>query len=112
MAEAARDALEQPTLNVVADAGYSNGAQAEALEAQGIVTHIPANRAVNNQGDGTFFDRTSFAYDAASDTLRGRFPAMGPADFLSSDPPEVGSRRSRRRRCFIDLCSGLQVSVL
>jgi transposase len=70
MAEAARDALEQPTLNVVADAGYSNGAQAEALASQGIVAHIPANRAVNNQGEGTFFDRTSFAYDAASDTLR------------------------------------------
>jgi len=70
MAEAARDALEQPTLNVVADAGYSNGAQAEALEAQGIVAHIPANRAVNNQGEGAFFDRTSFAYDEASDTLR------------------------------------------
>lgn len=70
MAEAAREALEQPTLNVVADAGYSNGAQAEALEAQGIVAHIPANRAVNNQGEGTFFDRTSFAYDEASDTLR------------------------------------------
>jgi transposase len=70
MAEAAREALEQPTLNVVADAGYSNGAQAEALEAQGIVAHIPANRAVNNQGEGAFFDRTSFAYDAASDTWR------------------------------------------
>jgi transposase len=70
MAEAARDALEQPTLNVVADAGYSNGAQAEALETQGIVAHIPANRAVNNQGEGAFFDRTSFAYDEASDTLR------------------------------------------
>jgi len=70
MAEAARDALGAATLNVVADAGYSNGAQAEALEAQGIVAHIPANRAVNNQGEGTFFDRTSFAYDEASDTLR------------------------------------------
>lgn len=70
MAEAARDALGVATLNVVADAGYSNGAQAEALEAQGIVAHIPANRAVNNQGEGAFFDRTSFAYDAATDTLR------------------------------------------
>jgi transposase len=70
MAEAARDALEQPTLNVVADAGYSNGAQAETLEAQGIVAHVPANRAVNNQGEGAFFDRTSFAYDQASDTMR------------------------------------------
>jgi hypothetical protein len=43
MAEAARDALEQPTLNVAADAGYSNGAQAEALEAQGICTRRRCN---------------------------------------------------------------------
>jgi transposase len=70
MAEAARAALEQPTLNVVADAGYSNGAQAEALEAQGIVAHVPANRAVNNQGDGSLFDRHRFSYDEATDTLR------------------------------------------
>jgi transposase len=70
MAEAARDALGTAALKIVADAGYSNGAQAEALEAQGIVAHIPANRAVNNQGDGAFFDRTCFAYDDASDSLR------------------------------------------
>jgi transposase len=37
-------------MNVVADAGYSNGEQAEACEAKGIVPHVPANRAVNNQG--------------------------------------------------------------
>jgi hypothetical protein len=43
---------------------------AEAPEAQGIVAHIPANRAVNNQGEGVFFDCTSFAYDEASDRLR------------------------------------------
>jgi transposase len=70
MAEAARDALGTAVLKIVADAGYSNGAQAEALEAQGIVPHIPANRAVNNQGEGAFFDRTSFTYDEANDTLR------------------------------------------
>ena len=70
MAEAAREALGTAALKIVADAGYSNGAQAEALEVQGIVPHIPANRAVNNQGEGAFFDRTSFAYDEASDTLR------------------------------------------
>jgi transposase len=64
------EALGTAALKIVADAGYSNGAQAEALEAQGVVLHIPANRAVNNQGDGAFFDRTSFAYDEASDTLR------------------------------------------
>jgi transposase len=69
MAEAAREALEQASLNVVADAGYSNGAQAEALEAQGIVPHVPANRAVNNQGDGSLFDRRCFTYDEATDTM-------------------------------------------
>jgi len=70
MAEAARDALGQSTLKVVADAGYSNGAQAEALEAQGIVPYVPANRAVNNQGDGSLFDRRCFTYHEATDTMR------------------------------------------
>lgn len=71
MAEAAQKAVgNPPSLNVVADAGYSNGAQAEACEAKGILPHVPANRAINNQGDGTLFDRTAFHYDASSDTFR------------------------------------------
>ncbi len=71
MAEAAKAAVgDPPTLNVVADAGYSNGEQAEACEAQGIVPHVPANRAVNNQGDGQLFDRSQFQYDEKTDTFR------------------------------------------
>ena len=71
MAEAARKAVGDPaSLNVVADTGYSNGAQAEACEACGIVPHVPALRSVNNRGDGTLFDRTEFHHDGASDTLR------------------------------------------
>lgn len=70
MAEAAREALGTTTMKIVADAGYSNGAQAEALEAQGIMPHVPANRAVNNQGDGSLFDRRRFAYDEHTDTMR------------------------------------------
>jgi transposase len=71
MAEAAKAAVgNPPALNVVADAGYSNGQQAEACEAQGIVPHVPANRTVNNQGDGTLFDRTEFHYDEKTDTFR------------------------------------------
>jgi DDE family transposase len=70
MAEAAKQALEAKTLNVVADAGYSNGEQAEQCEQQGIVPHVPANRAVNNQGDGTLFDRSLFIYDEKTDTFR------------------------------------------
>jgi transposase len=69
MAEAAQAALGGPTLpiNVVADAGYSNGEQAEACEAKGILPHVPANRGVNNHGDGTLFDRTEFIYQPESD---------------------------------------------
>lgn len=68
MAEAAKAAVGNPdTLNVVADAGYSNGEQAAACEEQGIVPHVPMNRTVNSKGDGTLFDRTQFRYDEKSD---------------------------------------------
>jgi transposase len=70
MAEAAHQAVGAPAvLNVVADAGYSNGAQAEACEAKGIVPHVPAQRSVNSQGTGRLFDRSQFVHDQASDTL-------------------------------------------
>ena len=71
MAEAAKHAVGDPaSLNVVADAGYSNGEQAQACEAQGIVPHVPVQRGVNNRGDGSLFDRSQFTYDENSDTLR------------------------------------------
>jgi transposase len=71
MAEAAKQAVGNPeSLNVIADAGYSNGEQAEDCEKAGILPHVPANRAVNNQGDGQLFDRREFSYDAATDTFR------------------------------------------
>jgi len=71
MAEAASQAVGSPdALNVVADAGYSNGEQAERCEQQGIVPHVPANRAINNKGDGTLFDRSRFQYDEKTDTFR------------------------------------------
>ncbi len=71
MAEAAKQALDAPeTMNVVADAGYSNGEQAAQCEEQGIVPHAPANRGNNNRGDGQLFDRTLFVYDEKTDTFR------------------------------------------
>ncbi len=70
MAEAAKVAVGEPQrMNVIADAGYSNGEQAEACERKGILPHVPSNRAINNQGDGTFFDRTAFQYQEQSDTF-------------------------------------------
>ena len=72
MAEAAKVAVgEPPRMNVIADAGYSNGEQAEACEGKGILLQVPSNRAINNQGDGTFFDRTAFQYQEQSDTFVG-----------------------------------------
>lgn len=71
MAEAAKQALGEPgCLHVVADTGYSNGEQLKQCEAIGVVPHVPANRAPNNQGDGELFDRSRFAYDEGTDTFR------------------------------------------
>lgn len=67
MGEAAAQALPQPPSHLVADAGYANGEQAQALQAQGIEVHVPVKRAVNNQGDGTLLERQCFTYDAARD---------------------------------------------
>lgn len=70
MAAAAHKAVGEPALlNVVADAGYSNGAQAEACEARGIVPHVPAQRSVNSRGNGQLFNRSQFVHDPGSDTL-------------------------------------------
>jgi len=71
MAEAAKQALGEPgCLHVVADTGYSSGEQLEQCEAIGVVPHVPANRAPNNQGNGELFDRSRFAYDQGTDTFR------------------------------------------
>jgi transposase len=68
MAEAAKTAVGGAAeLQVVADAGYSNGAQAEACEERGIVPHVPVQRTVNNQGEGNLLDRSQFRYDAGHD---------------------------------------------
>jgi hypothetical protein len=63
MATAAKDALAVDALTVVADAGCSNGKDAAACE-----RCAPASRSINNQGDGTFFDRSAFLYQPDSDT--------------------------------------------
>lgn len=55
-----------PSLRVLADAGYSNGEQAQACEAAGIEPSVPPQRAVNTQG---LFGRDAFTYDAADDSF-------------------------------------------
>jgi len=52
-------------LEVLADAGYSNGEQLASCEDQGIAVTVPTNRAVNNQGD--YYQKSRFHYDAEQD---------------------------------------------
>jgi Transposase DDE domain/Transposase domain (DUF772) len=70
MAQAAQQALEMEELTVVADAGYSNGTDAAACEADGITPCVPRNRSVNKQGAGTLFDRSLFVYEPEADCYR------------------------------------------
>jgi len=65
MAKAAQAALGGGPIQVIADAGYSNGAQAAACEAAGIEPCVPANRSANAHGD--FFARADFRYERADD---------------------------------------------
>lgn len=68
MAQAARRALGQP-VTAVADAGYANGEQIAKLGDEGITTFVAVSRALNNQGAGTLYQRSAFAYDAQSDSF-------------------------------------------
>lgn len=67
MARSAKAVLEQETLTVVADAGYSNGEQLGACEQANITAFVPPNRAINNQGEGQFFQKDRFSFDAERD---------------------------------------------
>ena len=68
MAKATQAALGDEPVTVVADAGYSNGAQLQACEDAGITPLVPANRAVNTQGQ--YFGADAFEYDARHDVYR------------------------------------------
>jgi transposase len=70
MAVAAKAVLERTTLTVVADAGYSNGEQLSACDANGITAFVAPNRGINNRGDGQLFQKDRFRFDAAQDCYR------------------------------------------
>ncbi len=70
MAQAVKQALGEDRLNVVADAGYSNGEQAKGCEEAGITPYVPVQRSRNTRGGGVYFDRSAFEYDKSSDSYR------------------------------------------
>ncbi len=67
MALQARAELDAEQLTVVADAGYSNGAQGAACAEAGITAAVPRPKTVNTAG-AHLFSRDAFTYDAASDS--------------------------------------------
>lgn len=68
-AKAVQEVLGGGALEVVADAGYSNGTQFEACEQAGITPFVPLNRAPSHAG-GRYFGTEEFLYDRTSDSYR------------------------------------------
>jgi len=66
MARRAKALLNSPALEVLADAGYSNGRLLGRCQAHGITPYMPVQRAINNQGD--YFDKRVFTYCAEDDS--------------------------------------------
>lgn len=88
MADAAKAVLAQAQLTVVADAGYSNGEHlTHCAEAQ-VTAFVPPERAVNNQAEGTLFQKRDFSYDAGQDAYR--CPA-GAGSSANRSPTRTGS---------------------
>jgi transposase len=69
MALAGQQAVAASTVTVIADTGYSTGAQGEACAKAGITAIVPRPETVNPKGEA-LFSRERFAYDAQTDTWR------------------------------------------
>jgi len=68
MARRSQWQLQSPRLEVLADAGYSNGKLLKRCQAHGLTPWVPVQRAMNSQGNGRHFDKTAFVYNAADDS--------------------------------------------
>jgi hypothetical protein len=61
MAKQAKEVLQQPSLDVVADRGYYNGDEIRACEQAGIDAYLPKPKTSPNKAKG-LFDRSAFTY--------------------------------------------------
>lgn len=62
MTQAAQEAVGSGLGTIVADAGYSSGEQISRTQSLGVEVAVPPNRAINNQGDGEYFQKSDFTY--------------------------------------------------
>jgi transposase len=69
MAKQAKDAMEAPDLNVIADRGYFNGDEILACEEAGITPYVSKPVTSEARAHGRF-DKADFVYDAQADEYR------------------------------------------
>ena len=69
-AKAAQQVLGGNDIEVVADAGYSNGTQFAACEQAGITPYVPPRRRYLGPAAGEFYTPEHFQYDVQSDNYR------------------------------------------
>jgi hypothetical protein len=67
MARRSQVQLQSSSLEVLADAGYSNGKLLKRCQAHGMTPYVPVQRTINSQGGGRYFDKREFHYHADGD---------------------------------------------
>lgn len=67
-AKGAQEALGGGEIKVVADAGYSNGAQFAACEEAGITPYVPPRRRFSGPAERSFYSPKDFRYDKGTDS--------------------------------------------
>ena len=103
MARRAKRQLRTATLDVLTDAGYSNGKLLKRCQAHGMTPYLPVQRAINNHGDGTLFDKSMFTYHADGDYYE--CPAGEPL------PKKTKSTRDRHYLYTTEVCGGCQLKA-
>ena len=101
MARRAKRQLRTDTLDVLADAGYSNGKLLKRCLAHAMTPYLPVQRAINNHGDGTLFDKSAFTYHADGDYYE--CPAG------EQLPKKTRSTRDRHYLYTTEACGGCQL---
>ena len=103
MARRSQRQLQEKTMRVLADAGYSSGRQFKRCQAHGLRPYVPVNRSINNHGDGQLFDKSAFSYHA-----NGDYYACPAGETL---PRKSKSTKNRLYLYTSDACTGCRLKA-
>ena len=67
MARRTQQQLQGKRMEVLADAGYSNGKLLKRCQAHNLTPYVPVQRSMNNKGGGRYFDKAVFRYHRGGD---------------------------------------------